>query len=260
MYQQYLDFIFPVVKAAGEIHLRYFRGSDLSVTTKSNVYDVVTRADKESEEYLAKAILDRYPDHKILGEESGYRGDCTSEYRWVVDPLDGTTNYSQGLPVFCISVGLQFRGETIAGVVYAPYLGELYMATKGGGAFMACRDGEPKPIRVSTKRMLAESVLATGFPYDKDVNPDNNSANVARIIPHIRGLRRMGAAAYDLCCVASGSLDGYWELELHEWDVCAGNLIVREAGGVVEDFRSDRGVSLIAGSPQVVQEMRKYIK
>ena len=260
MYQEFLDFIFPLAEGAGKIQLAYFRGDDLAIRTKSNVYDVVTRADKESEAYIAAAILERWPDHEILGEEGGSMGRAGSDWRWVVDPLDGTTNYSQGLPVFSVSIALQYRGETIAGVVYAPYLNELFWASKGGGAYMKSRSGEVKRLQVSAKQTLATSVLATGFPYDKDVNPDNNSDNVARIVPYVRDIRRLGSAAYDLSCIAAGLLDGYWELDLHEWDVCAANLIVREAGGVVCDFRRNRGVSQAAGNEVLVGEMLKYIR
>ena len=132
-------------------------------------------------------------------------GTAGSDYRWVIDPLDGTTNYSQGLPIFSVSIALQHKGETVAGVVYAPYLGELFWASKGGGAYMKSRSGEVKRLQVSAKQTLATSVLATGFPYDKDVNPDNNSDNVARIVPYVRDIRRLGSAAYDLSCIAAGS-------------------------------------------------------
>ena len=260
MYDEFLEFAVQMAKGAGGIQLSYFRGDDLSIRTKSNVYDVVTRADKESEEYIAKAITACYPDHAILGEEGGSRGNASGDYRWVVDPLDGTTNYSQGLPIFSVSIALQHQGETVVGVVYAPYLGELFWASKGGGAYMKSRSGEVKRLQVSAKQTLATSVLATGFPYDKDVNPDNNSDNVARIVSYVRDIRRLGSAAYDLSCIAAGLLDGYWELDLHEWDVCAANLIVREAGGVVCDFRRNRGVSQAAGNEVLVGEMLKYIR
>ena len=131
---------------------------------------------------------------------------------------------------------------------------------RGGGAFLSVRGAAAQRLHVSDKSALAESVIATGFPYDKDVDPDNNSANVARILPHVRDLRRMGSAAYDLCCVAAGFLDGYWELCLHEWDVCAGLLILEEAGGVAEPFRADRGINLVAGNPAVVARMKEYIR
>lgn len=152
MYREFLDFIFPLAEGAGKIQLAYFRGDDLAIRTKSNVYDVVTRADKESEAYIAAAILERWPDHEILGEEGGSMGRAGSDYRWVVDPLDGTTNYSQGLPVFSVSIALQYRGETIVGVVYAPYLNELFWASKGGGAYMKSRSGEVKRLTSPTSR------------------------------------------------------------------------------------------------------------
>lgn len=260
MFEEYLDFAVGMAREAGRIQLSYFRGDDLAMKTKSNVSDVVTRADRESEELIVRSILERYPTHAILGEEGGARGDAASEWRWVVDPLDGTTNYSQGLPVFCVSIALQYRGETVVGVVYAPYLRELFTAVRGGGAWCRRGDGEPVRLHVSTKQRLDCSVVATGFPYDKSEKPDNNSDNVARILPHVRDVRRMGAAAYDLSCVAAAMLDGFWELNLHEWDVCAASLLVIEAGGVVESLRADRGVSPVAGSAVLVEQMKRYVR
>lgn len=260
MFEEYLDFAVGMAREAGRIQLSYFRGDDLAMKTKSNVSDVVTRADRESEELIVRSILERYPTHAILGEEGGARGDAASEWRWVVDPLDGTTNYSQGLPVFCVSIALQYRGETVVGVVYAPYLRELFTAVRSGGAWCRRGDGEPVRLHVSTKQRLDCSVVATGFPYDKSENPDNNSDNVARILPHVRDVRRMGAAAYDLSCVAAAMLDGFWELNLHEWDVCAASLLVIEAGGVVESLRADRGVSPVAGSAALVEQMKRYVR
>lgn len=260
MFEEYLDFAVGMAREAGRIQLTYFRGDDLAMKTKSNVSDVVTRADRESEAFIVRSILERYPTHAILGEEGGARGDAASEWRWVVDPLDGTTNYSQGLPVFCVSIALQYRGETVVGVVYAPYLRELFTAVRGGGAWCRRGDGEPVRLHVSTKQRLDCSVVATGFPYDKSENPDNNSDNVARIFPHVRDVRRMGAAAYDLSCVAAAMLDGFWELNLHEWDVCAASLLVIEAGGVVESLRADRGVSPVAGSAALVEQMKRYVR
>lgn len=241
-------------REVGKIHLSYFRGTDLGIQTKTNVYDVVTRADKESEAFLIREIAKTFPEHAVLGEESGEH-DGTSDYRWVVDPLDGTNNYSQGLPIFTVSIGLQYKQQTLLGVVYAPYFDELYTAVKGQGAFL-----NGKRIHVSGKSDLAHSVLGTGFPYDKDVNPDNNAGNVGTILPHIRGLRRMGSAAYDLCCTAAGWLDGYWELSLNPWDMCAGALMVEEAGGIVVPFRENRGISIIAGNMQLVEKIGQKIR
>ncbi|WP_418991437.1 inositol monophosphatase family protein [Alistipes sp.] len=260
MYDEFLTFAVALAREAGQIQLAYFRGNDLAIRTKSNISDVVTRADRESEELIAGAIVERWPSHAILGEEGGSRGAAASDYRWVIDPLDGTTNYSQGLPVFAVSIALQYRGEPIVGVVYAPYLNELFTAARGGGAYLSTGGGTPQPIHVAGKQSLPTAVVATGFPYDKDRNPDNNAANVARILPHVRDLRRMGAAAYDLCAVAAGFLDGFWELGLHEWDVAAGSLILLEAGGVIRELRADRGVSLVAGNAAIVDEIGRYVE
>lgn len=238
---------------AGKIHLKYFRGNDLDMHTKSNLSDVVTRADKESEALILGRIAASFPGHSVLSEESGTHTG-TADYRWVVDPLDGTNNYSQGLPVFTVSIGLQYKGETIVGVVYAPYLDELYTAVRGEGAFS---DG--KRLHVSEKRDLNISVLGTGFPYDKGTNPANNIDNLAAILPRLRGMRRMGSAAYDLSCVASGFLDGFWELNLSLWDICAGALIVEEAGGVVRSFREDRGISIIAANPVMADRIAELV-
>ena len=241
-------------KEVGKIQYSYIRSGHLELETKSTVHDVVTKVDKLSESMLIERIGKCFPDHSVLGEESGEH-DAHSDYLWVVDPLDGTNNYSQGLPVFTVSIGLQYREETILGVVYAPYLGELYTAIRDRGARY-----NGKVIRVAEKQDLAHSVLGTGFPYDKDVNPDNNAANLAAILPSIRGIRRMGSAAYDLCCVAAGWLDGYWELALQPWDMCAGALIVQEAGGIVRRFRENRGISILAGNAALVEKMGEKIQ
>ena len=237
----------------GKIHLSYFRGNLLNIELKGSINDVVTAADKASESYFIEQVSRHCPGHGILGEESGLHSG-ESEYCWVVDPLDGTTNFSQGLPIFSVSIGLQYKGETVLGIVYAPYLNELYTAIKGEGSFL-----NSKPIHVAQKKELGPCVLTTGFPYDKDTNPDNNLTEVSRILPQIRGLRRYGSAAYDLCCVAAGFFDGYWELNLHLWDVCAGILIVQEAGGKASQFRSDRGISLLAANPDLYERIEKNL-
>ena len=232
-------------REAGAVHLRYFRGNELDIQSKLNDSDVVTAADKAAEKVLIDHIKASYPDHSILSEESGEEAHC-GEYRWVIDPLDGTTNFSQGLPLFSVSIGIEHNGETVVGVVFAPYLNELFHAVRGQGAWL---NGEP--IKVSGKTRLDRSVVATGFPVDKDTNPDNNLDNVARVMPRVRGLRRLGSAAIDLCYVAAGFLDGYWELNLHAWDASAGLLILEEAGGSYTHFRVDRNISVLAGTPAI---------
>lgn len=232
-------------REAGAVHMRYFRGSELDIKSKLNDSDVVTAADKAAEKLLIDHIRSAYPGHSILSEESGEELH-ESDYRWVIDPLDGTTNFSQGLPLFSVSIGIEHNGETVVGVVFAPYMNELFHAVRGEGAGL---NGER--VRVSGKLSLDQSVVATGFPVDKDSNPDNNLDNVARIMPRVRGLRRLGSAAIDFCYVAAGFLDGYWELNLHEWDASAGLLILEEAGGSYTHFRADRNISVLAATPAI---------
>lgn len=236
---------------AGRIQRDKFRSQGLQMETKSSVHDVVTEVDKACEALLLDRISDRYPDHNIVAEESGtHTVKPDADWEWVVDPLDGTNNYSQGLPIYCVSIGVRYKGETVVGVVYVPFLDELFSAVRGEGASWNGRF-----IHVSRKSDLNECVLATGFPYDKGTNPLNNLDNMNAIVPNVRGIRRMGSAAYDLCCVAAGLLDGYWELDLKPWDACAGALIVEEAGGIVKPFRNDRHISIVAGNRNIVEKI-----
>lgn len=238
---------------AGKLHLSRFRSQRLGISTKGNKSDVVTEVDKASEAMLIDHIRQTYPQHSILAEESGkHQDNAEAEWEWVIDPLDGTNNYSQGLPIFAVSIGIRRHGITEVGVVYVPLLDDLFTAVRGEGA-----QWNGKNIHVSRKQDLGECVLGTGFPYDKGtVGPaDNNLDNVCRMLPQLRGLRRMGAAAYDLCCTAAGLLDGYWELDLKPWDACAGTLIVEEAGGIVRPFRHDRHISIVAGNENIVGQI-----
>ena len=231
-------------KEAGAKQLEHFRHGNLGIKAKLNKNDIVTIADKESESIIISHIRATYPNHSILSEESGSSGRGDTE--WIIDPLDGTTNFSSGLPQFCVSIGIKVNGETIIGVVYAPYLDELFTSIKGEGAML-----NGIPIKCGNKTDIAEAVVSTGFPVDKNTTSDNNLDNVARILPLVRGLRRMGAAAIDICYVAAGFLDAYWELNLHEWDVCAGLLIAEEAGATRKFFRDDRNVSVLVASPDI---------
>ena len=240
-------------KEAGKIQLNYFRKKDLEIKTKLNESDVVTVADKESEAVIISHIHAMYPDHNILSEESAPENH-KSDYQWVIDPLDGTTNFSSGLPQFCVSIGLRYKGKTIMGIVYAPYLDELYTAIAGEGAYL-----NGNRIHCNEKTNIHQAVVSTGFPVDKDTNPDNNLDNMTRILPLVRGMRRMGAAAVDLCSVAGGFLDGYWEMNLHEWDVCAGLLIAEEAGAEHYYFRKDRNVSVLVATPGILEIIKPLL-
>ena len=236
-------------REAGEVQLKYFRSSQLNIRAKFNDSDIVTEADKASEQVIINNINRTYPQHAILSEEMGGNA-IESDYRWIIDPLDGTTNFSNGLPLFSVSIAVEYRGEVIVGVVYAPYLDEMFHAVKGGGAWL-----NGKPIAPSGKESLSHSVVTTGFPVDKDITTDNNLDNVSRVLPRVRGMRRLGSAAIDLCYVAAGFLDGYWEMNLHEWDVVAGRLIVLEAGACYSHFRTDRNISVVAATPLIFETL-----
>lgn len=241
-------------REAGGIHLAYFRSQNLDIQTKYNDFDVVTRADKESEALVIDRIKENFPHHDILAEESGENG-TDSEWRWVIDPLDGTTNFSQGLPLFCISIALEHNGEPVVGVVFAPYLDEMFTAIKGHGAFLNGR-----PIFCSVKHDLTQCVVSTGIPVDKKENNDNNLDNILRVGTEVRGLRRLGSAAIDLCYTAAGFLDAYWELALHRWDIAAGMLIAAEAGCEVELFRPDRPYSIMSSTPGIHPQLRRLVR
>ena len=197
-YKELLEAARSMALEAGEVQMSFFRKDNLRVDTKQNESDIVTEADRASEAVLLKRISELFPTHSVLSEESGASGSDTS-FRWVIDPLDGTTNFRSGLPNFSVSIGVEHNGETVVGVVYAPYLREMFCAVEGEGATL-----NGKPIHHSHITSLERSVLATGFPVDKDSNPDNNLDNVARLLPRIRGLRRLGSAAIDICYTAAG--------------------------------------------------------
>ena len=217
-----------IAREAGALLMEFFR-QRVTVEYKGEA-DLVTVADRKSELLIRERLLERWPSFDILGEEGGLQ-DTGSDYRWYVDPLDGTTNFAHGFPVFCVSMGLEYKGERIAGVIYDPTRDELFAAERGGGAFL-----NQQPIRVSKVARLAECLVATGFPsHKRHKNP--NIFFYHQITLHTHGVRRAGSAALDLCYVACGRLDGFWEFNLNPWDTAAGVLMVAEAGGKVSDFK-----------------------
>lgn len=236
-------------REVGEIQRENFKKESLKISTKSTGVDLVTEVDELSEKYILSAIKENYPLHGILSEEAG-KADTESDYLWVVDPLDGTTNYAQGLPIFAISIALKYKDKTVLGVVYSPIVDQMFEALREKGAYL---NGEK--INVGNKKDLDRCVLATGFPYDRATNNDNNANYAAHFVPKVRGIRRMGAAAYDLANVAAGVLDGYWELDLSPWDVAAGQLIIEEAGGKIVFLKEKRGISLVTGNESICQRI-----
>lgn len=216
-----------IAKEAGQLLMGYFRRR-VKIEYKGDA-DLVTEADRKSEALIRARIRERWPAHDVLGEEAGLV-DTGSEYRWYVDPLDGTTNFAHGYPVFCVSMALEYRGERIAGVVYDPTREELFVAEKGRGAFL-----NGVPMHVSAIADLAECLVATGFPsHKRHKNPNIHFYHEITLRTH--GVRRAGSAALDLCYVACGRYDAFWEFNLNPWDTAAGVLIAQEAGGKVTNF------------------------
>lgn len=226
--QQYLDMAVEAARIAGA-YQRYRFTSVLDIDLKGDK-DLVTEVDRESERLIVEHLWSKFPGHDIVAEEGQYP-QSGSAFRWIIDPVDGTTNYAHGFPWFCSSIGLMRDQELVAAVIYNPVQDELFTATRGGGAFLNGRR-----ISVSGRAPLKNSLLGTGFPYDCASDPANNFDNFITFQKAARGIRRAGAAALDLAYVAAGRLDGFWELKLKAWDVAAGVLLVREAGGTVTTF------------------------
>jgi myo-inositol-1(or 4)-monophosphatase len=226
-------------------------GKATSVSHKGEV-DLVTEYDRRAEALIVERLLSRFPSFAVRAEESGVHGDAAAQSTWLVDPLDGTTNFSRGHPVFAVSLGLEHRAELVAGVVAAPALGFTVWARRGGGAF-----SDNGPIRVTSTERLEAAFVATGFPYDRRTARDDNTREYVAFVKRALGLRRCGAAAVDLALVARGVYDGYFEPRLHPWDVAAGAVIVAEAGGRVTDYEGapmDPALGWIAASNGAIHD------
>ncbi|MBS4036356.1 MAG: inositol monophosphatase [Ignavibacterium sp.] len=228
-----IDDLIEIAKEAGEI-VREGYGQTFKVEFKTGDNNLVTEIDKKSEHKIIDFIQKKYPSHSILAEERGeLKND--SEYLWVIDPLDGTTNFAHGLPIFSVSIGLQKNGNTIAGVVYDVMRNIIYSAEENAGAF-----ANDKKIKVSQSDSISKSLLVTGFPYNVKENPEKAFERFEVMTRNSRAVRRLGSAAIDFCYVAEGVFEGFWEVHLQPWDICAGKLLVEEAGGLVTDFNGSR--------------------
>ncbi len=217
-----------IAQAAGALILSRFHDVHRE-SHKGSAHNLVTEVDHASEELIVGHLRRRFPHHAVVAEEAHrLAGDLLT---WYVDPLDGTNNFAHGYPVFAVNLAVAKGEEVLAAVTYDPTRHELFTALRGGGAWL-----NGKPMRVSGRDRLEESLVATGFPYDKATNPDNNLVEFAAIMPRVRGIRRGGSAALDLAYVACGRLDGYWERGMNAWDVASGLLLVSEAGGQVTDY------------------------
>lgn len=224
-----------IIRKAGSIAMHHFNDLDNLGVTKKSSRDLVTNADIAVEAYLKEALYKEYPEFGFWGEESGQSDDQSS--RWVVDPIDGTHSFSKGQYFWSISIALEINKELVAGSVYAPALDDLYLAIKGKGA---SKNG--KPIKVSSEKSLADSMIATGFACLRSYLEDNNLRRFCRVAQETTGQRRFGSAAMDLCLVADGQVDAFWEQELNLYDIAAGALIAKEAGATVTDFKGNEGI------------------
>jgi myo-inositol-1(or 4)-monophosphatase len=225
--------LLEAVNAGGKELQRFFNG-EFTITNKEGVNNPVTEADHAAEKAIIDIIQKKFPDHFILSEETG-EIITNSEYKWIIDPIDGTINFANGIPICCVSIGVEKDGEMIMGAVYAPILNELFFAEKGLGATL-----NDKPIKVGTKKEIINSCLVTGFPYTYLDAPNGPLQVFEKLIRKGVPVRRLGSAAIDLCWVAAGRFDGFYEHKLSAWDSAAGFLMVQEAGGKVTDMNGDK--------------------
>jgi myo-inositol-1(or 4)-monophosphatase len=250
----YLATAIEAVIRAGEVQMQHF-GREMRVAKKGAI-DLVTEIDLQIEREFRALIAERFPDHVVLGEEFSAAAERhqIAEYSWVFDPVDGTTNFAHGLPIFCSSLALEIHGQPVAAAVYDPTRRELFTAQRGLGAWL---NGEP--LRVSSAETLMDALLCTGFPYTVQQKPEELIGLFGHFLSISRAVRRLGSAAIDLCYVAAGRLDGFWEQRLSPWDISAGALIVQEAGGVTttvagEAFNSRLG-NIVASNGRIHDQM-----
>jgi len=234
MTEDLLQAAVAAARAGGEVLRRRFGDSSLDVQAKSE-NDFVTEADRESEKAVLACLADRFPAHRVLSEEAGYRGGDASDFEWIVDPLDGTTNFLQGLPTYAVSIACRKGDRMAAAAILAPERDDLFTASRGGGA---CWNGQP--IRVSNRPGLAGAFLATGYPFRAKAALDTYLDVFRDVFLEARAIRRCGAAALDLAYTAAGIFDGFFEFRLSAWDVAAGSLLIEEAGGAVTDLDGGR--------------------
>ncbi len=252
-----LNAIREIALSAGDIQMRYFR--NLPSFEKKGQIDLVTVADRESEAFIIREILRRFPDHAVLGEEGGRFGNSRSEYLWIIDPLDGTTNYTHGLRIFAVSIAVTHLGKSIAGAVYAPAIDELYLATLGNGATL-----NGSPIHVSKTTNVQDALLVTGFPYDRRLYMKELTGMHRACLEVSQGVLRLGAASLDFAQVAAGHIDAFYEFGLRPWDMAAGVLLVTEAGGTVTGLLRDEALDLfrprcVASNGSIHDDLQKAL-
>lgn len=256
------DTLFQALRKAGALHLKNIDKPNRVRFKNDSHINLITWVDQACDKLIRDLLRRRFPDHNLLTEES-HPTQTASPYKWIVDPLDGTTNFAHHYPQCCVSIGLEYHGEVVLAGVYDAFRDELFWAQKGKGAFLI-HQGRTRRIHVSKVTQLTEALLLTGFPYDRRERAGLYLSYLEAFLKKIQGIRRAGAAALDLCWLACGRVDGYWEWRLKPWDCAAGKLIVEEAGGQLSDF-SGRAFSIygdqtLATNGAVHQEMLRVMK
>jgi len=255
-----LNIAIKAARRAGDIINQASRNLDILNISKKSRSDFVSEVDSAAEEAIIRILHDTYPGHAILAEESGIRGsENNTEYQWIIDPLDGTTNFLHGLPQYSVSIALKYKGQPNKAVVYNPNNNELFTASRGGGAYL-----NNQRIRVSKRTRLEDCLIGTGIPFRDLTHFEAYLKMFKDIIPHVAGIRRPGSAALDLSYVAAGRYDGFWEIGLAPWDMAAGCLIIQEAGGLVSDLEGNdtflKSGQILAGSPKVFVQLLQIIQ
>ena len=252
----FLTTAIEAVLRAGDLQMARF-GGDFQIDKKGTI-DLVTEVDVAVERMFRALVAERFPDHAVLAEEMGGAATAPAGPCWVFDPIDGTTNFAHGMPIFCSSLALEIDGVAEVGAIYDPTRKELFTAERGGGAFL-----NGKPLRVSSASRLLDAMLVTGFPYDIHSRVEEIVGLFAAFVGQVRAVRRLGSAAIDLCYVAAGRLDGFWESDLKAWDISAGALIVAEAGGRITNMAGEpftsRGGTVLAANPHLHAAMLDVI-
>ena len=254
-----LNIAIRAARSAGNVIAKACGQMDLVQTTQKGTNDFVTNIDKEAEQAIVHVLRKSFPDHDIIGEENGEYGNNNSDYQWIIDPLDGTTNFIKGIPHFAVSIALRHQGKLDQAVVFDPLRGEVFTASRGAGAQLNGRR-----IRTTNLPDLGGAILATGFPFKHKHHLDAYTETFKTLMTQAADVRRTGSAALDLCYVAAGRFDGFWEIGLKPWDFAAGELILREAGGLISDFAGGnnylRSGNIVAGSPKVLGAMLKGMR
>jgi myo-inositol-1(or 4)-monophosphatase len=249
-----LNVAVKAARRAGNVIQRASLNLDAIRVEKKKHNDFVSEVDRSAEESIIESILEAYPKHSILAEESGAKGMGESEYEWIIDPIDGTTNFIHGHPQYAISIALAHKGQIQQGVIYDPNRNDLFTASRGVGAFL-----NDRRIRVSKRTALNECVISTGFPVSDQSYVDTYLAMLKDMLAKTAGVRREGAASLDLCNVACGRVDGFWEFKLKPWDIAAGSLLIQEAGGIVTDMKGEQDWfatgDIVAASPKVLAQV-----